>query len=63
VNQHEREFEMGQILLAFLVAHFFARLGSAFHVLWIVAAVLLVVWIVGVLVSGDEHSWYRVQRR
>jgi hypothetical protein len=63
VKQHEREFEMGLILLALLVVLLFAGLGFALHVLWIIAAVLLVVWIIGFLVSGAEHSWYRVQRR
>ena len=54
---------MGLILLVLLVVLLFAGLGFALHVLWIIAAVLLVVWIVGFLVSGAEHSWYRVQRR
>jgi hypothetical protein len=63
VTQHEREFEMGLILLALLVVLLFAGLGFALHLLWIIAAVLLVVWIIGFLVSGAEHSWYRVQRR
>jgi hypothetical protein len=63
VKKHEREFEMGLILLVLLVVLLFAGLGFALHVLWIIAAVLLVVWIVGFLVSGAEHSWYRVQRR
>jgi hypothetical protein len=62
-KQHEREFELGLILLALLVVLLFAGLGFALHVLWIVAAVLLVVWIVGFLASGAGHSWYRVQRR
>jgi hypothetical protein len=62
-EQLEREFEMGLILLVLLVVLLFAGLGFALHVLWIIAAVLLVVWIVGFLVSGAEHSWYRVQRR
>jgi hypothetical protein len=63
VKQYEREFEMGLILLALLVVLLFAGLGFALHVLWIIAAVLLVVWIIGFLVSGADHSWYRVQRR
>jgi hypothetical protein len=63
-KQHEkREFEMGLILLALLVVLLFAGVGFALHVLSIIAAVLLVVWIIGFLVSGTEHSWYRVQRR
>ena len=54
---------MGVILLVLLLVLLFAGLGFAVHLLWIVAAVLLAIWIVGFLVSGAEHSWYRVQRK
>jgi hypothetical protein len=54
---------MGVILLVLLLVLLFAGLGFALHVLWIIAAVLLAIWIVGFLVSGAEHSWYRVQRK
>jgi hypothetical protein len=54
---------MGVVLLVFLLVLLFAGLGFALHLLWIIAAVLLVIWIIGFLVSGAEHSWYRVQRK
>jgi type IV secretory pathway TrbD component len=54
---------MGVILLVLLLVLLFAGLGFALHLLWIIAAVLLAIWIVGFLVSGAEHSWYRVQRK
>jgi hypothetical protein len=54
---------MGVILLVLLLVLLFGGLGFALHLLWIIAAVLLVIWIVGFLVSGAEHSWYRVQRK
>jgi hypothetical protein len=54
---------MGLILLAFLLVLIFAGAGFALHVLWIIAALLLVIWLLGFLVSGAEHSWYRVQRK
>ncbi len=54
---------MGVVLLVLLFVLIFAGLGFALHLLWIIAAVLLVIWIVGFLVSGAEHSWYRVQRK
>jgi hypothetical protein len=54
---------LGLILLALLVVLLFAGLGFALQGLWIVAAALFVFWIVGFLVSGAEHSWYRVQQR
>ena len=58
----ERTREMGLILLVLLLVLIFAGAGFALHVLWIIAAVLLVVWLIGFLVSGAEHSWYRVKR-
>ncbi len=52
---------MGLTLLALLLVLIFAGAGFALHVLWVVAAVLLVMWLLGFLVSGAEHSWYRVK--
>ena len=54
---------LGPILLVLLVVLIFAGLGIALHVLWIIAGVLLVIWLLGFLVSGAEHSWYRVKKR
>ena len=53
--------EMGLILLVLLLVLIFAGAGFALHVLWIIAAVLLVIWLLGFLVSGAEHSWYRIK--
>jgi hypothetical protein len=50
------------LLLALLVVLLFAGLGFALHVLWIVAVVLLVVWLVGVALGRGEaagrHRFY-----
>jgi hypothetical protein len=54
---------MGVILLFLLLVLIFAGVGFALHVLWIIAAILLVVWLVGFLVSGADNSWYRVHRK
>jgi hypothetical protein len=43
------------ILLFLLLVLIFAGTGLALHVLWIIAAVLLV----GFLVSGADNSWFR----
>jgi energy-coupling factor transporter transmembrane protein EcfT len=59
----ERIHAMGLILLVLLLVLIFASAGFALHVLWIVAVVLLLVWLLGFLVSGAEHSWYRVQKK
>lgn len=51
---------MGIILLVLLLALIFGGLGFALHALWIVALVLLAVWLVGFVVrSGDRARWYR----
>ena len=54
---------MGLILVALLVVLIVAGAGFALHVLWIIAAVLLVIWLLGFVVSGVDHSWYRIQKR
>jgi hypothetical protein len=51
------------ILLALLLVAIFAGLGFAVHVLWIIAAVLLVLWLIGLVVGRGEgagnHRFYR----
>ena len=51
------------LLLAFLVVVLFAGLGFALHALWIVAVVLLVLWLIGFAVgrgeSAGSHRFYR----
>lgn len=51
------------LLLAFLVVLLFAGLGFAVHLLWIVAVVLLVFWVIGFALgrgeSSGRHRFYR----
>ena len=51
------------LLLAFLLVLVFFGLGFALHLLWIVAVVLLVFWVVGYAVgrgeSAGRHRFYR----
>ncbi len=49
---------MALLLLALVVVALFVGLGVAVHLLWIVAAVLFVMWILGFLVRGAERTWY-----
>jgi hypothetical protein len=50
---------MGLILLVLLLALLFAGLGFAVHLLWIIAVILAVVWLVGFAVrSGENARWY-----
>jgi hypothetical protein len=52
---------MGLVLLILLLALLFGGLGFAVHFLWIIAVVLLVVWVLGfVMRSADGGGrWYR----
>jgi hypothetical protein len=51
------------ILLLFLIVLVVAGLGFALHVLWIVAGVLLVLWLVGMVLGRGQgagrHGFYR----
>ncbi len=51
------------LLVAFLVVALVAGLGFALHLLWFIAAVCLVLWIVGVAIgrgeSAGRHRFYR----
>lgn len=54
---------MGLILFVLLLALLFGGLGFASHVLWIVAVVVFVAWLIGFGVARGEGAggrrWYR----
>jgi hypothetical protein len=51
---------MALILLVLLLAILFGGLGFALHALWWIAAVVLILWLVGfVATAGEGHRWYR----
>jgi len=54
---------MGIILLVLLLALILGGLGFAVHVLWWIALVVLVVWLLGFVVRAGEGAgrgrWYR----
>ena len=51
---------MGLVLLVLLLALLFGGLGFAVHALWLIAAVLLVLWVLGFVMRGAEGArWYR----
>jgi len=51
------------VLLALLVVLIVAGLGFTLHVLWVLAGVLLVLWIIGFVIGRGEgagnHRFYR----
>ena len=51
---------MGLLLAVLLLALIFAGAGFAVHMLWIVAVVVAVVWLLGFVFRGaDSARWYR----
>ncbi len=56
---------MGVILLVLLLALVLGGAGFALHALWIVAGIVLVVWLLGFVVrsaegaGGGRSRWYR----
>jgi hypothetical protein len=51
---------MGLILLVLLLAILLGGLGFLLHALWVIAAIVLVAWLVGFAVrSGEGRRWYR----
>ena len=51
---------MGLLLAVLLLALIFAGAGFAVHLLWIVAVVIAVVWLLGFVFRGAESArWYR----
>jgi hypothetical protein len=47
---------MGLIVVVLLLALLFAGLGFAIHLLWIVAAILFVFWLVGFALGKGRKS-------
>ena len=54
---------MGIILLVLLLALILGGLGFAIHILWWIALVVLVIWVLGFLLrvgeGGSRSRWYR----
>lgn len=51
---------MGAVLLVLLLALVLGGLGFAMHALWIIALIVLAIWILGFFMRSVEGSrWYR----
>lgn len=50
---------MGVVLAVLLLALLLGGLGFAVHILWLLAAIVLVLWLVGFVARGAEGRWYR----
>ena len=53
---------MGLVVLILLLALILGGLGFAVHVLWVVAAIVLLLWLIGWVVgaaeAGGRRRWY-----
>jgi hypothetical protein len=47
------------LLLVLLLAILLFGVGFAIKFLWIVAAIVLALWLIGFLARGPEARWYR----
>ncbi|HEX3687635.1 MAG TPA: hypothetical protein VHU60_08620 [Gaiellaceae bacterium] len=47
------------LLLVLLLALLLFGVGFALKFLWIVAAIVLALWLIGFLARGPEARWYR----
>jgi hypothetical protein len=59
-----KEASVGLILVILLLAVILGGLGFAVHLLWLIAAVVFVFWLVGFAVArgeraGGRRGWYR----
>jgi hypothetical protein len=50
---------VGLILAILLLAIIFGAFGFAVHLLWIVAAIVLVLWLIGFAARSGDGRWYR----
>jgi hypothetical protein len=49
---------MGLILAVLLIALILGGIGFAVHFLWIVAGIVLVLWVIGFVARGSGGHWY-----
>jgi len=62
-GNNEKGQTMGVILLVLLLALIFAGIGFAVHLLWIVAVIVFVAWVIGWALAkgesaGGRRRWY-----
>ena len=50
---------MGLIIAVLLLALLFGAFGFAVHILWVVAVIMLIAWLVGFAFRSGEGRWYR----
>ena len=59
-NLDRREWRVGALLLVLLLIIILGAAGFALKLLWILALILLAIWLIGFAVRGAEGArWYR----
>jgi hypothetical protein len=56
---HGYQVVMALLIAVLLLVLLFGGVGFAVHFLWVIAAVLLVLWLVGFAARSGEGRWYR----
>ena len=47
------------LIVVLLLAALLFGVGFAVHFLWIIAAAVLVLWLIGFVARGTDAAWYR----
>ena len=47
------------LIVVLLLAALLFGVGFAAHFLWIIAAIVLVLWLIGFVARGADAAWYR----
>lgn len=50
---------MGLLVAVLILTLLLFGAGFALHILWIVAVIALIVWVLGLVMRGPERRWYR----
>jgi hypothetical protein len=50
---------MFALILVLLLAILLFGIGFTAHLLWIIAAIVLALWLIGFVARGAEARWYR----
>ena len=59
MDKKEARLKMLALILVLILCALLFGAGFAWSLLWIIAAVVLVLWLIGFLARGPEARWYR----
>lgn len=50
---------MGALLAVLILTLLLFGAGFTLHILWYIAIIALILWVVGLIAHGPERRWYR----